>query len=63
MDGPIPWTPEQRETVHILEGSVRIEVTGRPPLELGPGDIASFPAGLEMTWHVSAPFKEIWFFG
>jgi uncharacterized cupin superfamily protein len=62
-EGPLPWTPEQRETVHILEGSVRIEFANRPQLELGPGDVASFPAGLAMTWHVSTPFKELWFFG
>ena len=63
IDGPLPWTPDRRETIHVLEGSVRIEFEMRPPLELGPGDIASFPAGLAMTWHVSTPFKELWFFG
>ena len=47
----------------VLEGAVRIEFEGRPPLELGPGDMASFPAGLAMTWHVTTPFKEMWFFG
>ncbi len=62
-DGPLSWTPDTRETVHVLEGSVRIEFETRPPLELGPGDIASFPAGIAMTWHVSTPFKELWFFG
>lgn len=60
---PLNWTPEQRETVHILEGSVRIEVSDGPTLELGPGDVASFPPGLEMVWHVTAPFKEFWVFG
>ena len=60
-DGPLSWTPDQRETVHVIEGSVRIEFEGGPPLELGPGDIASFPAGVPMTWHVSTPFKELWF--
>ena len=62
-DGPLPWTPDQRETIHVLEGSVRIEFEDRPPLELRPGDVASFPAGLAMVWHVSTPFKELWFFG
>jgi uncharacterized cupin superfamily protein len=62
-EGPLPWTPERRETIHVLEGSVRIEFENRPPLQLRPGDIASFPAGLAMTWHVSTPFKELWFFG
>ena len=63
VDGPLAWTPDTRETIHVLEGSVRIEFESRPPLELGPGDIASFPAGVAMTWHVSTPFKELWFFG
>src|ERR1700704_5360517 len=63
VDGPLPWTPDQRETIHIREGSVRIEFESRPPVDLGPGDIASFPAGLVMTWHVSTPFKEMWFCG
>ncbi len=63
MSGPIPWTPHRRETIHVLEGSVKIEIEGRPPLDIGPGDIASFPAGLSMIWHVTAPFKELWFFG
>jgi uncharacterized cupin superfamily protein len=62
VDGPVPWTPEQRETIHVLEGSLRIEFDGRPPLELRPGDMASFPAGVAMTWHVTTPFKELWFF-
>jgi uncharacterized cupin superfamily protein len=62
-DGPLPWTPDQRETIHVLEGSVRIEFEDRLPLEIGPGDIVSFPAGLAMTWYVETPFKELWFFG
>ena len=62
-DGPVPWTPDQRETVHVLEGSVRIELEDAPALDLHPGDIASFPAGARMTWHVTTPFKELWFFG
>ncbi len=63
VSGPMPWTPEERETIHVLEGSVRIEFEGRPPLDMGPGDIASFPAGLSMIWYVTTPFKELWFFG
>jgi uncharacterized cupin superfamily protein len=60
VDGPITWTPEQRETVHVLEGSVRIEIANGPTLELRPGDIASLPAGAHMTWHITTPFKELW---
>ena len=60
VDGPVRWTPEQREIIHVLEGAARIEISGGPTLELSPGDIASLPAGLETTWHITTPFKELW---
>jgi uncharacterized cupin superfamily protein len=60
VDGPTRWTPPQRETIHVLEGEVRIEVAGGPTLELKAGDLASLPAGLNTTWHITPPFKELW---
>jgi uncharacterized cupin superfamily protein len=58
-----PWTLPERETLLILEGSARIEIAGGPTLELRVGDMASIPKGAVTTWHVTVPFKEIWFFG
>ena len=60
VEGPTPWTPSQRETIHVLEGEVRIEIAGGPALTLKPGDLASLPAGLETTWHITPPFTELW---
>jgi len=60
LEGPVNWTPEQREVALILEGSVRIEIEGGGMLELGVGDVFSLPPGVETTWHVSTPFKEMW---
>jgi uncharacterized cupin superfamily protein len=60
VEGPASWTPRQREVIHVLEGSARIDISGGPTLELKPGDVASLPAGLETTWHISAPFQELW---
>lgn len=57
---PISWTTGVRESVLVLEGSVRIDL-GDGELTLRPGDIASFPAGLAMTWRFDGPFKEVWF--
>lgn len=57
---PVAWTPGQRESFVILEGAVRIEISGGTTLELRPGDAASLPAGTETTWHVTAPFREFW---
>jgi uncharacterized protein len=59
-DGPTRWVPEQREVIHVLEGAVRIVISGGPTLQLGPGDIATLPEGLETSWHISTPFKELW---
>jgi uncharacterized cupin superfamily protein len=29
-------------------------------LELGVGDMFSLPPGIETTWHITPPFKEMW---
>lgn len=60
---PGPWTLPERETVLVLEGAARIEIHGGPTLELKVGDMASFPKGAVTTWHMTQPFREIWFFG
>lgn len=49
---------EQRETIHVLEGQVRIELDSGDAVELGPGDIATLPAGHMSTWTFRTPFKE-----
>ena len=60
VDGPVPWTPEQREVAIVLEGSVRIEIADGGTLELTVGDLFSLPPGVETTWHITTPFKEMW---
>jgi uncharacterized cupin superfamily protein len=60
VDGPVTWTPEQREVALVLEGAVRIQVTGGPTLELSTGDAFSLPPGVETTWHITTPFREMW---
>jgi uncharacterized cupin superfamily protein len=60
VGGPVTWTPEQREVAVILEGSVRIETADGGSIELEVGDLFSLPPGLETTWHITVPFKEVW---
>jgi len=58
---PVTYTPPQRETLIVLEGEARVEITGGPALQLTPGVLASIPAGAETTWHfLSRPFQEFW---
>ncbi len=49
-----------RETILVLEGSVRVGVDGRPPLDLTVGDIASFPKGARIGWDPSPDCKVFW---
>jgi quercetin dioxygenase-like cupin family protein len=60
---PITWTLPQREVLLVLEGTARIQIKDGPTLNLRAGDMATLPAGLQTTWHVSAPFKEFWVLG
>ena len=57
---PTTWTPEQREVFVVLEGSVRVEFADGGDVTVGVGDIATIPAGMTTTWHVTTPFKEAW---
>ena len=59
VDGPVTWTPERREVAFILEGSARIEAAGQT-VDVAPGDLFSLDPGVETTWHITAPFKEVW---
>ncbi len=51
-----------RETIVVLEGSVRIEIQDGPNLDLGVGDLASMPKNAITTWDPSPDFKEIWIY-
>ena len=51
---------DERETIHVLEGEVTIEIAGGPALRLKPGDLASLPAALETIWHITPPITELW---
>ena len=41
------------ESFHVLEGEVEIAVDGGATVQLGPGDLASFPKGAASTWTVT----------
>jgi hypothetical protein len=63
VTGPLerfPYEFELNETIHVLEGRVEIAVEEGPTLDLGAGDVASFPAGARAVWRVyETPFREL----
>lgn len=58
-----PWAVPVRETFLVLEGGARLEIEGAPMMTLGVGDLVSIPAGSVATWHLTLPYRELWFFG
>ena len=46
------------ESIHVLDGEVRIALDGAETVTLGPGSIASFPKGAASTWTVVHPLRK-----
>ncbi len=51
------WFYDQTEQCYFLEGKVIVE-TPDFKIEIGPGDFATFPAGLSCTWRVLEPVRK-----
>ena len=56
-----PWHYDCQETCYVLEGRVTVEADGKS-VEFGPGDLVTFPAGLDCTWHVHEPVRKVYRF-
>jgi uncharacterized cupin superfamily protein len=53
-----PWEYDVEETCYVLEGRVVVTPEGGEPVEIGPGDLVTFPRGLRCTWRVEAPIRK-----
>lgn len=47
-----PWTYGSEETCYFLEGDVVVTPDGGEPVEMGKGDLVTFPAGMSCTWKI-----------
>jgi len=47
-----PWTYDRTEVCYFLRGKVIVTPDGGEPLELGRGDLVTFPAGMSCTWEI-----------
>ncbi|NJO15750.1 MAG: cupin domain-containing protein [Thioploca sp.] len=53
-----PWTYESNETCYILEGKVTVTPDSGQPVQLGEGDLVTFPAGMSCTWQISSTIRK-----
>ena len=47
-----PWTYDKRETCYFLDGEVVVTPDGGEPVEMGVGDLVTFPKGMSCTWEI-----------
>jgi uncharacterized cupin superfamily protein len=57
------WTYDEQEMCYFLEGKVRVEPEGQEPVEIGAGDLVTFPQGMNCVWDISSPVRKHYKFG
>jgi len=53
-----PWTYDMEETCYFIEGRVIVTPDGGEPVEVGAGDLVTFPRGMSCTWKVIEPVRK-----
>ena len=59
----LPWTYDEAETCYFLEGDVVVTPDGGEPVNMGKGDLVTFPAGMSCTWKIKQAVKKQYKFG
>ena len=58
-----PWTYDESETCYFLEGEVVVSPENGEPVEIGKGDLVTFPKGMSCTWKIRKDVKKHFIFG
>ncbi len=58
-----PWSYDESETCFFLEGDVVVTPEGQEPVEVGKGDLVTFPTGMSCTWKIRKDVKKHYRFG
>jgi uncharacterized cupin superfamily protein len=58
-----PWTYDEPETCFFLEGDVVVTPAEGAAVQVGKGDLVTFPAGMSCTWEVRTPVRKHYRFG
>lgn len=58
-----PWNYDEAETCYFLEGDVIVTPDGGQPVQVGKGDLVTFPAGMSCTWNIKQDVRKHYQFG
>lgn len=53
-----PWTYDREETCFFLAGQVEVTPEGGQPVNMGKGDLVTFPKGMRCTWRILSDVKK-----
>ena len=56
------WEYADKETCYVLEGKVKV-TTEEGEVEIGKGDLVTFPKGLKCVWKVEKRIEKVYKFG
>ena len=57
-----PWTYDSSETCYFLEGNVIVTPVDGQPVQMGKGDLVTFPKGLSCIWEITRDVKKHYYF-
>jgi len=63
VDLEFPWSYDSSETCYFLEGDVAVTPDGGEPVEMGKGDLVTFPTGMSCTWNIREDVRKHYKFG
>lgn len=52
------WYYDSSETSYFLAGDVIVTPKGGEPVQMGKGDLVTFPAGMSCTWQIRSAVKK-----
>ncbi|KST62735.1 cupin domain-containing protein [Mastigocoleus testarum] len=53
-----PWKYDSQEICYFLDGDVIVTPDNGQPLQMGKGDLVTFPAGMSCTWEIKSDVKK-----
>jgi len=58
-----PWHYDEQEICYFLEGKVVVTPQKGEPVQVGKGDLVTFPQGMSCVWEVREPVRKHYRFG